>query len=120
VTAFDQWKVIFERQNTAENADFQNLSTSVVGNLKKAKGWLADLSKTNQIVESNRSNFKSIDDDTLAKRKLYVQETAATINEISEKLQSADTAAKIKTDVSLQTGEKETHDGELREIIGAF
>jgi len=95
---FDRWKDLLEQVDTATNAEFKSKNNSVRSTVKKLKGDVIDLQKTIQIVEQNRSRFPDIDDDELAKRKKFVNDTRGTLEEVVRTTNSERTKKKLADD----------------------
>jgi len=81
----DRWRDLLD---SARDDDFAALTKTLKVALTALRVDLADLQRTNTIVEKNRSRFKDIDDDELASRTRFCTEMDSTLRAIEDDLNS--------------------------------
>lgn len=95
---YERWKALLETSDTSTpGGEFAELHQSLKVNLKKAKFDITDLARTVEIVEANRAKF-AIDDDELASRRRFVNDTKATLQGIKDARGSDRTKRKMASD----------------------
>lgn len=95
---YDKWKDLLENTNTSTNPDFGKASQAVKLSVKTIRMNLNDLSQTVAIVEKKRERFTNIDDEELASRKRFINDTKASVQDVQNTMTSERTKNKIKSD----------------------
>jgi len=93
---FDGWKDLLNSVNTFTNPDFKLKNGAVRNGTKSIKENLNALKGSISMVETNRAKFPDIDDDELSKRKKFVAETRALLEEVVNQLSSEKTKKKTQ------------------------
>jgi len=102
---YDRWRDLLD--GGAADDDFTALSKSLKVSLTALRIDLADLQRTNTIVEKNRSRFKDIDDEELASRSKFCSEMEAGLKAIEDHLNSPKVSKRVeKTRDALMSGGK--------------
>lgn len=92
---YERWRDLLE-SGAVESDNFASLGKSLKVALPALRIDLADLQRTNAIVEKNRARFKDIDDEELASRSKFCSETDANLKAIEDHLNSPKVTKKIE------------------------
>jgi len=91
-----RWDSLFNSNTT--NPEFAQTTKNIRQLLKQINAYVADLQRTIDIVEKNRSRFASISDQELESRKAFVATVKKDTAKVDQTLSSPATQAKIESD----------------------
>lgn len=94
---FGKWRDLLENSDTNDGG-FEELTMQLKMNVKTARVDLNDLQQTVNIVEKFRARFQDITDDELNKRRRFINNLSADVQEVENALESDRTLAKQKQD----------------------
>jgi len=110
---YDRWRDLLDG-GAGDSEDFAALSKSLKVALTALRIDLADLQRTNTIVEKNRSRFKDIEDEELASRAKFCSEMDAGLKAIEDHLNNPKATKRVeKTRDQLMSGGKRKKDTDV-------
>ena len=92
---FERWRDLLE-SGAVDTEKFSALGKSLKVALPALRIDLADLQRTNDIVEKNRARFKDIDDEELASRSKFCSEMDTNLKAIEDHLNSPKVTRKME------------------------
>mmetsp|Transcript_27647 Transcript_27647/g.66916 ORF Transcript_27647/g.66916 Transcript_27647/m.66916 type:complete len:241 (-) Transcript_27647:66-788(-) len=93
---YEDWKIIFNKENTAKSRRFQDLHSELLGDLRMIGQDVQDIEQSVDAVKQMRDRFPTINDAELHDREAFVRRVKQSINEIREKVTSKETQAKLE------------------------
>jgi len=95
---YDEWKVLLQDKNTAEDRRFKHLHKRLQTNLKSIKADIHSLQQTITTVEKHRGAFQSINDEELESRRKFVYSIRSVCQYYTDEMHSSATKHKMADD----------------------